>query len=104
MWEVKWHMVILGIEGEKDWIERPRETEVLVRTYVLSFAEDRADNMLFTNVHKIKVGPAGRKTVIIRLPSLIDRDDILEKALKLKSGSQDCCEISEKNRLIITIL
>jgi hypothetical protein len=48
MWEVKWHMVIRGIEGEKDWIERPRETEVLVRTYVLSFAEDRADNMLFS--------------------------------------------------------
>lgn len=71
------------------------ETEVLVRIYVLSFAEDRAENMLFTAVHRLKVGPAGRNIVIIRLSSLIDRDEIVEKALKLKSSSHDCCDISE---------
>jgi hypothetical protein len=69
---------------------RSREAEVLVRTFlekVLSFAEDRADNMLFTAVHRLKTGHVGRKSVILRLSSLIDRDEILEKALKLKPGS-----------------
>jgi len=90
MWGRKWNLVNRGIEGEKDRIERPRETEVLVRAFlkkVLSFAEDRADNMLFTAVHRLKAGPVGRKSVILRLSSLIDRDEILEKALKLYSGS-----------------
>ena len=59
MWGRKWNLVFRGIEGEQDRIERPRETEteVLVRTFlkkVLSFAEDRADNMLFTAVHRLK--------------------------------------------------
>jgi hypothetical protein len=43
--------------------------------------------MLFTAVHRLKTGPVGRKSVILRLSSLIDRDEILEKALKLKPGS-----------------
>ena len=85
-----WNFVICGIEGEIDRIERPRETEMLARTFlkkVISFAEDRAHNMLFTDVHRLKVCPVGRKSVILRLSSLIDRDEILEKALKLKPGS-----------------
>ena len=51
MWGRKWNLVFRGIEGEQDRIERPRETEVLVRTFlkkVLSFAEDQTDNLLFT--------------------------------------------------------
>ena len=90
MWERKWNLVIRGIEGEQDRIERPREAEVLVRTFlkkVLSFAEDRAANMLFSAVHRLKTGPVGRKSVILRLSSLIHRDEFLEKALKLKPGS-----------------
>ena len=55
---------------------------------VLSFAEDKADNMLFTAVHRLQAGPVGRKSVILRLSSLFDRDEILEKALKLKPGSE----------------
>ena len=43
--------------------------------------------MLFTAVHRLKTGPVGRTSVILRLSSLIDRDEILEKALKLKPGS-----------------
>jgi hypothetical protein len=45
-WGRKWYLVIRVIEGENDRVERPRETEVLVRTFlkrVLSFAEDQAD-------------------------------------------------------------
>ena len=90
MWRRKWNFVIRGIEGEIDRIERPRETEMLTRTFlknVFSFAEDRAYNMLFKAVHRLKVSHAGRKSVILRLSSLIDRDEILEKALKLKPGS-----------------
>jgi hypothetical protein len=90
MWGRKWNLVIRGIEGEKARIERSREAEVLVITFlkkVLSFAEDRADNMLLTAVHRPNTGPVGRKSVILRLSSLIDRDEILEKALKLKPAS-----------------
>ena len=90
MWGRTLNLVIRGIEGEKDRIERPRETEVLIRAFlkkVLSFAEDLADNMLFTAVHRLITGPVGRKSVTLRLSSLIDRDEILEKALKLKPGS-----------------
>ena len=90
MWGRKWNLVIRGIGREKDRIERPREAEVLVRTSlkkVISFAEDRADNMLFTAVHRLKTRPVGRTSVILRLSSLIDRDEILEKALKLKPCS-----------------
>jgi hypothetical protein len=54
----------------------------------MSFAEDQADNMLFTAVHRLKAGPVGWKSVIFRLSSLIDRDKILEKAIKLKPGSE----------------
>ena len=82
MWRRKWNFVIRGIEGEIDRIERPRETEMLARTFlkkVLSFAEDRAHNMLFTAVHRLKVCHVVRKSVILRLSSLIDRDEILEK-------------------------
>ena len=89
MWAKKWNLVIRGIEGEKDRIERHRETKVLVRTFlkkVLSFAEDQAHNM-FTAVHRLKAGPVGRKSVILRLSSLVDREEILDKALKLKPGS-----------------
>jgi hypothetical protein len=89
MWGRKWNLVFRGIEGEQDRIERPREAEVLVRTFlkmVLSFAEDRADNMLFTAVHRLKSGPVGRKSVILRLSSLIDRDEILEKSSKAETG------------------
>ena len=90
MWGRKWNLVFRGIEGEQDRIERPRETEVLVRTFlkkVLSFAEDRADNLLFTAVHRLKTGPVERKSMILRLSSLIDRDEILEKALELTPGT-----------------
>ena len=88
----KWNLVIRGIVGEKDRIERPRETEVLVRTFlkrVISFVEDLADNMLFMAVHRLKSGHVGRKSVILRFSSLIDRgmDENLEKALKLKPSS-----------------
>ena len=47
MWGRKWNLVIRGIGGEKDRIERPREAEVLVRAFlkkVISIAEDRAKN------------------------------------------------------------
>ena len=90
IWRRKWYFIIRGIEGEIDRIERPRETEMLVRTFlkkVLSFAEDQAHNMLFTAVHRLNVCHVGRKSVIIRLSNLIDRDEILEKALKLKPVS-----------------
>ena len=42
--------------------------------------------MLFSAVHRLKTGPVGRKSVILRLSSLIHRDEFLEKALKLKPG------------------
>jgi hypothetical protein len=90
-WGRKWYLVIRVIEGENDRVERPRETEVLVRTFlkrVLSFAEDQADTILFTVVHRLKAGHVGRKSVILRLSSLIDKDDFLDKALKLKQGSE----------------
>ena len=62
---------------------------MLVRTFmkkVLSFAEDQAYNM-FTAVYRLNAGPVGRKSVILRLSSLVDREEILDKALKLKPGS-----------------
>jgi hypothetical protein len=34
MWGRKLNLVNRGIEGEKDRIERPRETEVLVRAFL----------------------------------------------------------------------
>ena len=91
MWAKKWNLVIRGIEGEKDRIERHRETEVLVRTFlkkVLSFAKGQAHYMLFTAVHRLKAGPVGRKSVILRLSSLVDWEEIPDKALKLKPGSE----------------
>jgi hypothetical protein len=74
----------IASEGGRSETMLSREAEGLVRTFlkkVLSFAEDRAANMLFSAVHRLKTGPVGRKSVILRLSSLIDRDEILEKSL-----------------------
>jgi hypothetical protein len=56
MGERKWNLFIRGIKGKQDRLAWPKETVVLVKTFlkkVLSFTEDCADAMLFTALHRL---------------------------------------------------
>ena len=90
LWGRKWNVVIRGIKGAVVNREFPKVTEVLVRTFLketLHFKKERADAMLFTAVHRLPSGEPGCRNIILRLSSLIDRDDILQSATKLEPGS-----------------
>lgn len=88
MWGRKWNLVIRGVKG--DLREKPRETEREVRTFfieTLKLEESYAKSMLFSAVHRLPGGTEGYRNIIIRLNSLLDRDEVLSAAFQLTKGS-----------------
>lgn len=90
LWGHKWNVVIRGVSGERVDREFPKITQTLVRQFlheVLKFPKERASSMLFTAVHRLPSGDETKRNIILRLSSLIDRDDILVAAMKIPPGS-----------------
>ena len=85
----KWNLVIRGVDGEAT--ERGRVTLDKVKTFfkdVLKAPSESVDEIHFQACHRLPSGPEGKKNIIVRFCSLLDRDDILALAMKLppKSG------------------
>ena len=53
----------------------------------LGYKQEEIDNIQFAAVHRLKFGSERGKDIIVRMVSLIDRDEILKAARKLVSGS-----------------
>ncbi|CAC5394452.1 FNBP1 [Mytilus coruscus] len=90
IWGRKWNVVIRGVQGTPNHRELPKATEAFTRAFLkntLNIPPERADNMLFTAVHRLPSGGEDRRSIMLRLSSLIDRDDILKAAIKLPPRS-----------------
>ncbi|CAG2239931.1 unnamed protein product [Mytilus edulis] len=86
IWGRKWNVVIRGVQGNPNHRELPKVTETFTRVFLkntLNIPPERADNMLFTSVHRLPSSDEDRRSIMLRLSSLIDRDDILKAAIKL---------------------
>ena len=82
--------MIRGVKGAVVKREFPKVTEAAVRDFLkttLGFSEEWSKSMLFTAVHRLPSGESDRRNIILRLSSLIDRDDILQAAMRLDAGS-----------------
>lgn len=87
IWGRKWNLVIGGIEGGLE--EKPRETETKVRGFfqtMLRMSLDEANSVLLQACHRLPGGDEKKRRVIIRLNSLMVRDEILSKAMKFQRG------------------
>lgn len=88
LWGRKWNLVIRGLKGGDR--ENPRKTITVVKVFLhtrLGFKPEDVNKMLFAAVHRLPSGPVDQRNVIIRLSSLLDRDEILSAATKLQRGS-----------------
>ncbi|XP_021362403.1 scavenger receptor cysteine-rich domain superfamily protein-like [Mizuhopecten yessoensis] len=87
MWGRKWNLVVRGVKG--DLRETPRNTEKAVRNFLtenLKMEDSFSKNVLLTAVHRLPGGSEGNRNIIIRLSSLLDRDDIMNATFKLTRG------------------
>jgi hypothetical protein len=79
--------VLRGIPGKLD--ETPRVTEIKVRESFekqLGISNERANVMLLTAVHCLPGGmDENKRNCMVRF-SLMDRDEVLQKEIVLKSG------------------
>ncbi|CAC5380210.1 unnamed protein product [Mytilus coruscus] len=90
IWGRKWNVVIRGVQGARIKRELPKATEAFTRAFLkntLNIPPECADNKLFTAVHRLPSGDEVRRSIMLRLSSLIDRDDILKAAIKLPPRS-----------------
>lgn len=88
VWGRKWNLIIKGVSGETK--EQPRTTVQSVRKIlldVLKMDTGVVQNIQFQAAHRLPSGKQGKKNIIIRMVSLIDRDEILEAARKLPPGT-----------------
>jgi hypothetical protein len=81
--------VLRGIPGKLD--ETPRVTEIKVRESFekqLGISNERVNVMLLTAVHCLPGGmDENKRNCMVRFSSLMDRDEVLQKEIALKSGS-----------------
>lgn len=87
-WGRKWNLVIRGVPGGPK--ETSRETDRVVRRFLtdsLKLSQEEVTKMLFTAVHRLPSGDEKKRNIIVRFSSLIDRDEVLTKAMKLSRGS-----------------
>ncbi|VDI31602.1 Hypothetical predicted protein [Mytilus galloprovincialis] len=90
IWGHKWNVVIRGVQGTPNQWELPKVTGAFTRVFLkntLNIPPERADTMLFTAVHRLPSGDEDRRSIMLRLSSLIDRDDIQKAAIKLSPRS-----------------
>ncbi|KAK3107739.1 hypothetical protein FSP39_021213 [Pinctada imbricata] len=87
-WGRKWNIVVKGVEGNTK--ETPRETDHKVRSFFVTSLklDDRVvGGMIFQAVHRLPSGDPSKRNIIVRLNSLIDKEDVIQAARKLPKGS-----------------
>lgn len=90
VWGRKWNLVVRGIKG--DTKEKPQDSLMKIRDFFkvhLKINDDVVNLMLFQAVHRLPNGPEGKRNIIVRFLSLMDRDIVLNQALSAlgsKSG------------------
>ncbi|KAK3108492.1 hypothetical protein FSP39_009141 [Pinctada imbricata] len=89
MWGRKWNLIVMGIPGTLR--ESPRDSEKAFRKMLvenLKFEQEYAQSILLQAVHRLPGGKEeGKRNMIVRLNSLMDRDEILGSARKLPRGT-----------------
>ncbi|KAK3106411.1 hypothetical protein FSP39_019435 [Pinctada imbricata] len=88
LWGRKWNLIIRGLVGKEN--ESPRDIIKLCQGFfvdVLKLPGANVQNMLFQAAHRLPGQYHGVKNIIIRFVSLIDRDEVLDAAIKLSPGS-----------------
>ncbi|KAK3104185.1 hypothetical protein FSP39_025106 [Pinctada imbricata] len=86
-WGRKWNVVIGGVEGYL--AEKPRVTEEKVRQFMcntLNMDPNIVGRMIFQAVHRLPGGDESKRPIILRFVSLIDRDDVMDAARRLRRG------------------
>lgn len=87
-WDRKWNVIIRGIEGTLK--EQVRETESKVRGFIkelFHLSPTLAESVIFQAVHRLPGWVEGKRSIIVRFVSLMDRDDVLEAGKKLTRGT-----------------
>ena len=87
IWGRMWNLVISGIEGGLE--EKPRETETKVRGFfqtMLRMSLGESNSVLLQACYRLPGGDEKKRRVIIRLNSLMVRDEILSKAMQFQRG------------------
>lgn len=92
LWGRKWNLIIRGVKSsvKDERFESPRATLHLVQSFLietLGYKQEEIDNIQFAAAHRLKFGSERGKDIIVRMVSLIDRDEILKAARKLVPGS-----------------
>lgn len=90
LWGRKWNVIVRGIKTGLEY-ESPEATDKKFRCFMfeeLKIARERINNMPFQAVHRLPKDKEDRRNIIVRFNSLIDRDHVLESAMKtLRAGS-----------------
>ncbi|KAK3097770.1 hypothetical protein FSP39_013026 [Pinctada imbricata] len=84
----KWNIVVKGVEGNTK--ETPRETDHKVRSFFVTSLklDDRLiGGMIFQAVHRLPPGDPSKRIIIVRLNSLIDKEDVMQAVRKPSKGS-----------------
>lgn len=87
-WRRKWNLVIRGVPGVQK--KSSQVTIGVVRKFLiesLKIPENTVKNMILQGAHRLPSGDDSKRNIIVRLSSLLDRDDVLERAMKLRPGS-----------------
>lgn len=87
-WGRKWNLITRGIPGVLK--ENARVTESTVRNFFrdkLSIPETTANTIILQAAHRLPSGDESKRNIIVRFNSLIDRDEVLQKAMKLRPGT-----------------
>ncbi|CAG2244472.1 FNBP1 [Mytilus edulis] len=90
IWGRKWNVEIKGVQVNPNHRKLSKVTETFTKVFLkntLNIPPESADNMLFTAVLRLPSGDEDRRSIMLRLSSLIDRDDILKAAIKLPPRS-----------------
>ena len=72
----KWNVVKRGLQGDCFKPELPKATEAFIRAFLrnsLNIPSKRADKRLVNAVHRIPFGDDDRRSIMLRLSSLIDQ-------------------------------
>ena len=87
-WGRKWNLVLRGVQGVSN--EGARETEKKVREFLkgpLGLLDEFGDSVVLQAAHRLPGGDADKRNIIVRFSSIIDRDEVMDAARKLKKGS-----------------
>lgn len=91
IWGRKWNLIVKGVPGAPNVREEPKITDALFRHFLvesLHMSKEKAKTFVFTAIHRLPSGPEDKHKILVRLSSLMERDEILWAAQKeLRAGS-----------------